>query len=242
MLGKTKVDATEKGVRLQARNNKWYKYIALVQMALFAVMHLILGMYFAFVSSEYVNHPGFTTKIEAHRNMDQICAIICFVLFVVGLRAFYGLMKHKRISTLYYVYMAVSAILPIVYLLMSDAFVFNAMLGILEEGYPEFIEAGDAGEMVFWTGIEFGAWTNGSDISSESEIILEYLSRIGAEAGTEMSLANFDLDGLLDAFRTDMYAWNKFELYSIINVVVTAVFAVCGIIFLPFKKSKLFKK
>ena len=98
MLGKTKVETTEKtGVRLQPQN-KWYRYVALTQMIVFAVMHLILGMYFAFVTSEYANHPGFAATIKAHRNMDQICAIICFALFAVGLSCFYGLMKHKKLS------------------------------------------------------------------------------------------------------------------------------------------------
>lgn len=237
MLGKTKMDATEKvGVRLQPQN-KWYRYIALAQMIVFAVMHLVLGMYFAFVSSEYVNHPGFTANIKAHRNLDQICAIVCFVLFVVGLRVFYGLMKHKKITVLYYVYMAVAAILPVVYLVVSDAYVFNAILEILETGYPEFFEGEETSWITYCVGVEFGAWANGGEITNESEIVLDYLSRIGAEAGAVVALADFDLSGLINEFRADMYVWNKFELFAIINAVLSVVFAVCGFIFLPFKKK-----
>lgn len=243
MLGKTKVESTEKGgVRLQAKNNKWYRYVALTQMVVFAVMHLVLGMYFAFVSSEYANHPGFTAKIDAHRIMDQIFAIVCFVLFVVGLRCFYGLMKQKKISVLYYVYMAVSAVLPILYIAMSGNFVADAMVAVLEEGYPEFLEGDETGWIAYWVGIEYGAWANGGDITYESEIILDYLSRIGEEAGAVVALSNFNLNGLLKEFRADMYVWNTFEIYAIINAVLSVVFAVCGIFFLPLKKSKLFKK
>lgn len=243
MLGKTKVETTEKaGARLQLQNNKWYRYVALAQMIVFVAIHLILGIYFAFVSSEYANHPGFTAKIEAHRYLDQICAIVCFALFVVGLRCFYGLMKHKKISVLYYVYLAVSAVLPILYLAMSNNFVVDAMVGILEEGYPEFLEGEESGWIAYWVGIEFGAWANGGEITYESEIILDYLSRIGEEAGAWVALGDFNLSGLIGELRADVYAWNKFEMFSIINAALSVVFAVCGIFFLPLKKSKLFKK
>ena len=243
MLGKTKVEKTEKGgVRLQAKNNKWYRYVALVQMIVFAVMHLVLGIYFAFVSSEYANHPGFTAKIEAHRYLDQICAIVCFALFVLGLRCYYGLMKHKKISALYYIYMAISAVLPVLYLAVSGNVIVDAMMGILEEGYPEFLEGEETSWMAYWVGAEFGAWGNGSEITYESEIVLDYLSRIGEEAGAVVTLGDFNLRGLLNEFRADIYAWNKFEVYSLVNAAVTVVFAVCGIFFLPLKKSKLFKK
>lgn len=243
MLGKTKVETTEKArVRLQPQNNKWYRHVALVQMIVFAVIHLVLGMYFAFVSSEYANHPGFAAKIDEHRILDQICAIVCFVLFAVGLRCFYGLLKQKKISVLYYVYMAVSAVLPILYIAMSGNYITDAMVGILEEGYPEFFEGDETGWITFWVGVEFGIWPNGGEITYESELVLDYLSRIGEEAGAVVALDDFNLSGLLGAFRADMYVWNRFELYSIINAVATAVFVVCGIFFLPLKKSKLFKK
>lgn len=246
MLGKTKVDTTEKGgVRLQSKNNKWYRYTAQVQMLVFAVMHLVLGMYFAFVSSEYANHPGFTAKIEGHRNLDQICAIVCFVLFVLGLRSFLGLRKTKKISALYYVYMAVSAVLPFVYLFMSANYVVDAMMGLLNESIAIEGQA-DTNEIVFWAGIEFGAWANGGDITTESEIILDYLSKIGEEAYAWVNLADFNFGGLIKLFRIDMYSWNKFELFAIINAVVTVAFVVCGFVFLPLKKSeklaKVFKK
>ena len=237
MLGKTKVDATEKvGARLPAKN-KWYRPVALVQMGIFAAMHLILGMYFAFVSSEYINHPGFTTKIEQHRNMDQICAIICFALFVIGLRLLFGLLKQKKISIVYYIYLAVSAVLPLVYLAMSGNYVVDAMMEIMNETVAIDGQA-DTNELVFWTGIEFGAWVNGADVSTESEIILDYLSRIGEEAYAWVNLSDFNLSGLIGEFRNDMYAWNKFEVYSIINVVLSAAFAVLGVVFLPLKKRE----
>lgn len=239
MLGKTKVETTEKaGARLQPQNNKWYRYVALTQMIVFAAMHLILGMYFAFVTSEYANHPGFAAKIEAHRNMDQICAIICFAFFAVGLSCFYGLMKHKKISVLYYIYMAVSAVLPIVYIAVSGNLITDAMMTVLEEGYFEFFEGEETSEMVYWIGIEFGAWANGGEITNESEIILEYLSRIGEEAGEIVALGDFNLKGLLGALRDDMYVWNRFELYSIINAALSAVFIVLGVVFRPVKKAE----
>ena len=243
MLGKTKVETTEKaGVKLQLQNNKWYRYVALVQMIVFVAMHLILGIYFAFVSSEYANHPGFTAKIDAHRILDQICAIVCFALFVLGLRCFYGLMKHKKISVLYYVYMAVSAVLPILYIAMSGNYITDAMVAVLEESFPEFLEGEETGWITYWVGIEFGAWANGGDITYESEIILDYLGRIGEEAGAVVTLGDFNLRGLLNELRADVYAWNKFEMYSIINAALTVVFVVCGVFFLPLEKSKLFKK
>ena len=239
MLGKTKVAAAEKtGVRLQAKNNKWYRYVSLVQMAVFAAMHLILGVYFAFVSSEYVNHPGFTTRIEAHRHMDQICAIICFVLFVVGLRLFYGLLKQKKISILYYVYLAASAILPILYLAMSNAYVMDAMVEILNESGEIYDGLIWTNSFVYEAGKEFGQWSNEVD----DQIILDCLARIGEEAEVEISLADFNMSGLISDFRNSMYAWNRFELYAIVNAALSVVFAVCGFIFLPLKKSKLFKK
>ena len=243
MFGKTKMDVAEKeGVRLQSPKNKWYKYVALVQMAVFAVVHLVLGIYFAFVSSGYANHPGFTASIEAHRYLDQICAIVCFALFVVGLRCFYGLMKHKQISVLYYVYLAVSAVLPILYLAISGNLVNEAMMGVIETSYPEFFEGEDGGWMVFCVGIEFGAWPNGGEITFDSEIIADYLSRIGQEPGVWVEFADFDLNGLISELRADVYGWNKFEMFSIINAALSVVLAVCGIFFLPLKKSKLFQK
>jgi len=207
-------------------------------------MHLILGIYFAFVSSEYANHPGFTAKIENHRNLDQIFAIVCFVLFVLWLRLFLGLKKDKKVSLLYYIGMAVSAALPVVYIAMSDKFIVDAMMETLVAGYPEVIVEGqgNANWIVFWTGVEFGAWANGAEITHESQVIVDYLSKIGVEAGAQVEMAKFDLGGLLAQFRTEMYSWNKFELYAIINVVVTAVFVACGIVFLPLKKSKLLAK
>ena len=222
------------------KNNKWYRYVTQAQLIVFAVMHLILGMYFAFVSTVYANHPGFAAKIEDHRNLDQICAIICFVLFVVGLRIFGDLRKNKKISVLYYIYMAVSAVLPFVYLAMSDKYITDAMMETLIAGYPEVIVEGkgDANWITFWSGVEFGAWANGGEITNESQIILDYLSNIGVEAGAQVEMAEFDLGGLLAQFRAEMYSWNKFELYAIINVVVSVVFAVGGIVFLPLKKFK----
>ncbi|MBR4290659.1 MAG: hypothetical protein IKT52_08475 [Oscillospiraceae bacterium] len=211
-------------------------------MIVFAVMYLILGMYFAFVTSEYANHPGFAATIKAHRNMDQIFAIVCFALFVVGLRCFYGLMKQKKIPALYYVYMAISAVLPILYIAMSDNFITDAMVSILEEGYPEFLEGEDGGWMVYWIGVEFGAWANGGEITFDSEIVVDYLSRIGHEPGVWVDFADFNLSGLLAEFRADMNTWNKFEVYSIVNASLSVVFVVCGIFFLPLKKSKLFQK
>ena len=243
MFGKTKMDVTEKeGVRLQSPKNKWYKYIALVQMAIFAVVHLVLGIYFAFVSSEYANHPVFTANIQAHRYLDQICAIACFALFVVGLRCFFGLVKDKKISVLYYVYLAVSAVLPILYLVVSGNLVMDAMMSVLEEGYPEFLEGEETGWMVYCVGIEFGAWANGGEITYESEIIADYLGRIGEEVGAWVALSDFNLSGLISELRADVHAWNKFEMFSLINAVLSVVFAVCGIFFLPLKKSKLFQK
>ena len=243
MFGKTKMDVTEKeGVRLQSPKNKWYKYIALVQMAIFAVVHLVLGIYFAFVSSAYANHPGFTANIQAHRYLDQICAIVCFALFVVGLRCLFGLAKDKKISVLYYVYLAVSALLPILYLVVSGNLVMDAMMSVLEESYPEFFEGEDGGWMVFCVGIEFGAWPNGGEITFDSEIIADYLSRIGQEPGVWVDFADFDLNGLISELRADVHAWDKFQLFSIINAALSVVFAVCGIFLLPLKKSKLFQK
>lgn len=242
MLGKTKMDTTEKsGAKLQGKNNKWYRSVAQVQLLVFAAMHLILGMYFAFVSSVYANHPGFTAEIKAHRYMDQICAIVCFVLFVLWLRLFLGLRKNKKISVLYYIGMAVSAVLPFVYIAMSDKYILDTMMETLVVGYPEVIVdgQGDASWIAFWTGIEFGAWANGAEITHESQIITDYLSNIGVEAGTQVEMAKFDLAGLLAQLRNDMYNWNKFELYAIINAAVTAVFAVAGVIFLPLKKKKV---
>ncbi len=239
MLGKTKMETTEKaGVRLQSQNNKWYRYVAMTQMIVFAVMHLILGMYFAFVTSEYANHPGFAAKIEMHRNMDQICAIICFALFAMGLRCFYSLMKFKKLSVMYFVYMAVSAILPIVYIAISDNLVLDAMMAALEEGNPEFFEGAETREVVYWIGIEFGAWTNGGEITQESNEILDYLRRIGEEADTIVALGDFNLKGLLGEFRNDLNVWNRFELYSIINAALSAVFIVLGFIFHPVKKAE----
>lgn len=222
------------------KNNKWYRYITQAQVIVFAVMHLILGMYFAFVTTEYANHPGFAAKIEEHRNLDQICAIICFVLFVLGLRFFGELRKIKKISVLYYVYMVVSAILPFVYLAMSDMFLVDAMKDTLIAGYPEVIVEGkgDASWITFWTGVEFGAWTNGAEITHESQIITDYLKNIGVEAGAIVDMAEFDLSGLLAQLKVDMYSWNKFEVYSIINAVVTVVFAAGAVVFLPLKKLK----
>lgn len=222
------------------KNNKWYRYVTQAQLILFAVMHLILGVYFAFVTTVYANHPGFAAKIEDHRNLDQICAIICFVLFVLGLRFFGDLRKSKKISVLYYIYMAVSAVLPFVYLAMSDKYITDTMMETLIASYPEVIAEGkgDASWITFWTGVEFGAWANGAEITHESQIIADYLKGIGVEAGAQVELANFDLSGLLAQLRADMYSWTKFEMYAIINVVATVVFAVGGIVFLPFKKFK----
>lgn len=238
MAGTTKVDATQKGgARLQAKNNKWYRYVSLVQMAVFAAMHLILGIYFAFISSEYVNHPGFTTKIAAHRNLDQICAIVCFALFVIGLRLFMGLQKQKRVSFLYYIYLAVSAALPILYLVMSNGLVVDAMIEILNESTAIDGEA-EVNELVKWAGIEFGKWSNDVD----PEEILDCIARIGEEADAWVNMADFNMSGLISYFRNSMYNWNKFELYTIINAVLSVVFGVCGAILLPKKKSKVIQK
>lgn len=234
MVGKTKMD----GPKLQAKNNKWYRYITLAQLLVFAAMHLILGMYFAFVSSIYANHPGFTAKIAEHKRLDTVFAVVCIVLFVLWLRLFLDLKKNKKISVLYYISMAVSAVLPFAYLGMSSTCLADAMRDTLVAGYPEVIVdgVGDASWITFWSGVEFGAWANGGEITHESQVIADYLSKIGVEAGAQVELAKFDMGGLLAQFRNEMYAWNKFEVYAIINAVVTAAFVACGIVFLPLKK------
>lgn len=240
MLGKTELDTTEKGgARLQTKNNKWYRYIALAQMLVFAVIHLVLGMYFAFVSAEYANHTGFTAKVEAHRYLDQIFAIVCFALFVLDLRLFLGLKKNKKISLLYYICMVVSAVLPFAYLLISDKVIVNAMTEILTTGYPEVIVEGqgNANWIVFWTGVEYGAWSNGGEITHESQAIVDYLSKVGVDSGAQVELAKFDLSGVLAQLRAEIHSWNKFELYTIINAAVTAVFTVCAAIFIPLGKK-----
>lgn len=219
MLGKTKMAEAQSGAKLQA-NNKWYRYVTQAQVLVFAAMYLILGMYFAFVSSEYANHPGFTAKIKDHRNLDQIFAVAYFVLVAFCLGFFVGLRKYKKISVLYYVCMAAAAVLPFVYFALSDAYITSAMKDTLVAGYPEVIVEGkgDANWITFWAGIEYGAWANGGEITHESQAIADYLSKIGVEAGAQVELAKFDLGGLLAQFRNEMYSWNKFELYAIISL------------------------
>ena len=244
MLGKTKMDGAQAGgVKLQAKNNKWYRYIAQAQLIVFAVVHLILGMYFAFVSSEYANHPGFTTRIEDHRNMDQIFAIICFVLVILWVGLFVSLKKDKKISAMYYIGMAVAAVFPFVYLVASNNYVVDAMRDTLLASYPElFVEgAGNVNEITFWAGFEFGMWQNSSEMSGESQIVLDYISKIGAQSGTTVELAKFDVAGLVQAFRNAKYGWNKFELYAIINAVLSVAFMACSVFFIPMKESKLLK-
>lgn len=243
MLGKTDV-AQNAGARLGAKNNKAYRVVVLAQLLVFAAMYLILGMYFAFVSTEYANHPGFAAKIKDHRNMDQIFAIIYFVLFILSCTLFGSLKKNKKISVLYYVAMAVAAVLPFVYNAMSNGYIVDAMRETLVAGYPDVIVdgKGDAGWITFWTGIEYGAWANGTELTHESQVIVDYLKNIGVEAGAQVDMAEFDLAGLLAQLRNDMYSWNKFEMYAIINAVVSVAFAACTAFLIPLKKSKLFNK
>ena len=245
MLGKTKTDGAQNaGARLGAKNNKAYRVITQVQLLVFAAMYLVLGLYFAFVSTEYANHISFTARIEDHRNMDQIFAVIYFVLFVLSCGLFGSLKKDKKISVLYYVCMAVAAVAPFVYNAMSNNYIVDTMKDIMMTGYPEIIEdgKGDASWITFWTGIEYGAWTNGSEITHESQIIVDYLKNIGVEAGAQVDMAEFDLAGLLAQLRNDMYNWNTFSLYAIINAVVSVAFAVGAALLIPLKKSKLFNK
>lgn len=245
MLGKTKMDGAQNaGAKLGAKNNKWYRRVTRVQLLVFAAMYLILGMYFAFVTTEYANHPGFAATIEAHRNMDQIFAVIYFALFITCCGLFGSLRKGKQISVLYYVVMAAAAVLPFVYCAMSDSYIVETMRDNLVEKYPEVIVdgKGDAGWITFWTGIEFGAWANGGEITHESQVIVDYLKNIGVEAGAEVEIAKFDLGGLLAQLKNEMYSWNKFELYAIINAVLSVAFGVCTAIMIPLKKIKLFKK
>ena len=224
------------------KNNKWYRGILQVQLIVFAAMHLILGMYFAFVSSMYANHPGFSAKIEDHRNLDQIFAIVCFVLFVLWLNQFMAVRKNKKVSVLYYISMVVSVALPFVYFAMSDAYIVEAMRATLETNYTDIFAAGkgEADAVAYWAGFEYGLWAEGAEAAHDS--IVAYLGNIGVESGAEVELAKFDLAGLIDQFRDAKESWNKFELYAIINAAVSAVFVVCTVIFVPLKKSKLFKK
>jgi hypothetical protein len=247
MLGKTKTDVAQAGgMKLQAKNNKWYRYLLHAQLLVFAVVHFVLGMYFAFVTSEYANHPGFAATIKDHRNMDQICAIICFVLFALWLRCFLGMLKDKKISVLYYIAMAVSVVLPFVYTAMSDSYILDAMRNVLAGDAELIIDGvGNVNEITFWTGLNYGMWINSAEFTSESQLVLDYLGKLSLESGAEMELAKFDLKALLDMFRVDKYSWNKFELYAIINAVVSVAFVAGTAILVPLKKNlltKLFKK
>jgi len=272
MLGKTKDGAQATGARLQAKNNKWYRYVAQVQVLAFAVMHLILGVYFAFVSSEYANNAGFTgqlstyrgmietnlkanlldiceilervcEQLEAHLYMDQICAIICFVLVALWLDMFGNLRKNKNISVLYYVGMAVSVVLPFVYMAMSHSYIVSAMTDALKADQGLLVEGvGNANDIVFWTGIKFGSWVNTAEMTAESQIVLDYLRKLGVESGKEIALADFDLSGLLTLLRNDKYNWNIFALYSYVNAALSVAFVACTAVFVPLKKNVLVAK
>ena len=223
------------------KNNKLYRGILQVQVLLFAAVYLILGMYFAFVSSMYANHPGFTAKIEDHRNMDQIFAVISFVLIGFMLSQFMAVRREKKVSLVYYVGMVVAAALPFVYCAMSNSYIVEAMQATLETNYSDVFAAGkgEADTVVYWVGFEFGLWAEGAEAVKDS--IVSYLGNIGVESGAEVELAKFDLAGLIDQFRDVKESWNKFELFAIINAAVSAVFVICTAIFVPLK-SKLFKK
>lgn len=223
------------------KNNKLYRGILQVQVLVFAAVQLILGMYFAFVSTEYANHPGFTAKIEDHRNLDQIFAVVCFVLFCLLLSQFMTVRKDKKVSLIYYISMVAVVALPFVYFVMSDKCIVDAMRATLETNYADIFPAGkgEADAITYWAGFEFGLWTEGAEAMHDS--IVGYLGNIGVESGAEVELAKFDLAGVIDQFRDVKDNWNKFELFAIINTAVSAVFVVCTVIFVPLK-SKLLKK
>lgn len=272
MLGKTKVDGAQKsGPKLQARNNKWYRYLTQTHLLLFVAMHLILGIYFAFVSTEYANHAGFTGQLDAFRKMgetqlkkeemdlyaqtlricepleanlqfEQICATICFVLVILWLGAFGTLRKHKEIPALYYVGLVVSAVLPFVYTVISLNYAADAMTQVLISDKTLIVDGmGNSTDIVFWTGVKYGSWANTAEITRDSEFVLDYLNQLGVEKDTMVELAKFDLRGLLAQLREEKHNWDTYELYAILNAVVSAAFMAGAIFFIPLKQSKLAK-
>jgi len=227
---------TESGRSLEKRN--WFKYVVHSQLIVFMVMHLILGLYLAFVNTKYANFPGYAEKerfnIKDHQQLDTICAIICFALVAIGLRIHISIKRYQRIPLVYYGYIAVAAALPLIYVMMSNMHVTNSLTNYLLKVKEFRSGEGNINNVVYEAGIRMGVWDKKAVIADD--VIKGYVSAMGENMGEIVKIKSLDLGTLVREMRAQTEVWNKFELYSIINLAVSVIFLV-GAIFIPGKKK-----
>ena len=230
------------GARLS--NKKWYNYIVHTQLFVFMAMHLILGLYLAFVSTEYANKQVFTAKIDDHQKLDQIFAIACFVMAGFALNVHSKLKKIKKIPVRYYIYMGISALLPLAYVLISNMVAGGAVIEAIK---PDLTEAGAMTKegkayidyVLYYSGIDVGVWT---PADFNMGLLNPYFAEIGEKAHTWVLFDNVDVSGIVELMRNKLYGWDKFALYSYINLGVSALFLGCGVAVSMSAKPKTEKK
>lgn len=213
-------------------NKKWYNYVVHTQLFLFVAMHLVLGIYLAFVSTEYANKQVYTAKIDNHQKLDQIFAIACFLMVGVALNIHSKMKLIKKIPVRYYIYMGVAAVLPLAYVILSSMIVNGAVRENLDTLFTTGV--GNTEYIVYYAGIELGTWTPADTVTWDA--IGAYLTEIGEDLFQSVKLDNFDLGGVVKQMRTELYGWNMFEMFSFINLGVSAVMIVCSI-FIPRQKK-----
>jgi len=234
--------SSKNGARLS--NKKWYNYIVHTQLFVFMAMHLVLGIYLAFVSTEYANKQMFTAKIDDHQKLDQIFAVACFVMVGFALNVHSKLKKIKKIPVRYYVYMGISAVLPLAYVLISNMVAEGAVVEAIK---PELTEMGAMTKegkayvdyVVYCSGIEVGVWT---PANFKMDLLSPYFAEIGEKARTWVLFDSVDVGGIVKMMRNELYGWDGFALFSYINAGVSALFLACGIVIPMSAKPKSEKK
>ena len=219
------------GARLS--NKKWYNYIVHTQLFLFAAVQLILGVYLAFVSTEYANTRVYTAKLDSHQKLDQIFAIACFVMAGMALNVHGKMKKIKKIPVRYFVYMGISAVLPLAYMLLSNMIVGNEVAEAIK---PELADMGmlaangdaRAEYVVYCAGLEMGSWTPADSVTWD--MLGAYLTPIGEKLFTWVPFSNIDISSIAVQMRNEMYGWDMYAMSSWINLGVSALFIACSIL------------
>ena len=116
---------------------RWFNNIVRTEIFVFAALQLIVALYFAFVTTEYANHPIYaatlpngkwlyTKDIPMQPLVDQLFAILFFVLAGMAL-AVNGKVKktNGKAPKLFYIYLIASGVLSIAYLAVSEVLLMS---------------------------------------------------------------------------------------------------------------------
>ena len=119
-----------------------FKVFTIVLLVVLLSTQLVLWVYTAFSSTEFANNPVyvlgergnglFTGGILVHVWMDQAFSVVFLALLVIGFIQCTRVKRTEKLSALFYIYVIISGILPMLYAFSSDVVAMIAAKALSE--------------------------------------------------------------------------------------------------------------